>query len=115
MNKFKAPRSPQDIVDKEQFLMSSNQDSIKVDLWHKAVLQECMSVQGCYKESDPVGTIRSLLDWHCKNTENNLDIKLAGFYDPKAKDLKGAFVFSSDYPEGANECIVPLYLTNKTI
>lgn len=37
------------------------------DRWHKAVLNECMAIEGCYKESDPAGTIKCLIDWHVMN------------------------------------------------
>ncbi len=35
--------------------------------WLQAVLNECMRIEGCYKESDPVGTLSCLIDWHVRN------------------------------------------------
>ncbi len=35
--------------------------------WLQAVLNECMRIEGCFKESDPVGTLSCLIDWHVRN------------------------------------------------
>ena len=37
------------------------------DQWQQVVLNECMAIECCYKESDPAGTVKCLIDWHVMN------------------------------------------------
>lgn len=39
----------------------------ETDVWEEAVLNECMVIEGCYKPSDPAGTVKCLIDWHVQN------------------------------------------------
>ena len=39
--------------------------------WQQAVLNECMAIEGCYKESDPAGTVKCLIDWHVANERSS--------------------------------------------
>lgn len=34
--------------------------------WHDAVLEQCMSIECCYREADPRGTVKDLIDWHAQ-------------------------------------------------
>ena len=38
--------------------------------WQQAVLNECVAIEGCYAEADPVGTVKRLIDWYVRNTTN---------------------------------------------
>jgi hypothetical protein len=38
--------------------------------WQQAVLNECMAIEDCYAEADPVGTVKCLIDWYVRNTTN---------------------------------------------
>lgn len=38
----------------------------KADVWHDAVLAECMKVESCYVKDDPVKTLSNLIDWYAK-------------------------------------------------
>lgn len=40
---------------------------LRPDPWLRAVLAECMRIEGCFKESDPAGTVACLIDWHVRN------------------------------------------------
>jgi len=46
--------------------------------WHKAVLAECTSVEGCYQESDPAKTVRDLIEWHRKDAVWHYEQDAAG-------------------------------------
>ena len=37
--------------------------------WYKAIVHECMMTEACYVESDPIQTIKNLVNWHINNTE----------------------------------------------
>lgn len=57
------------------------------DKWHKAVLNECMSVEGCYHPSDPQLTLRELINWH---TQEATDV--ANDVSETVKTLAGNYV-----------------------
>lgn len=41
--------------------------------WKQAVLHQCMMVEGCYQESDPVASVKSLIDWHVSNERDSVN------------------------------------------
>lgn len=43
------------------------------NLWHQAVLNQCMMVEGCYQESDPAASVKSLIDWHVSNERDSVN------------------------------------------
>jgi len=42
------------------------------DVWHEAVIHECMMTEACYVEADPIRSIKNLVEWHIDNTEFHL-------------------------------------------
>lgn len=56
--------------------------------WQQAVLNECMAIEGCYTEADPVGTVKRLVDWYVQNTANWT--KSAQEVDPRERMTKHA-------------------------
>lgn len=44
------------------------------DPWHQAVLNECMAVESCYREADPAGTVKALIDWHVSNATSGVTV-----------------------------------------
>jgi hypothetical protein len=57
--------------DKEQWLSGTKLYATPVpaqqDEWRKAVLHECMMTEACYVESDPLQSVKNLIDWHIDN------------------------------------------------
>ncbi len=39
------------------------------DVWHEAIIHECMMTETCYINTDPIQTIKNLVAWHIDNTE----------------------------------------------
>lgn len=40
------------------------------NVWKEAVLLQCMAIEGCYNENNPIATMNCLIDWYVRNTAN---------------------------------------------
>jgi len=60
----------------------------QINPWHEAIINACMNVESCYVYSDPVQTLRNLIDWYvnaerssqsdCAESERQRDLTLKG-------------------------------------
>jgi hypothetical protein len=59
--------SDRDVKALHDYLVQVATPPAQEDQWQQAVLNECMAIEGCYKESDPERTVKCLIDWHVQN------------------------------------------------
>lgn len=65
------------------------------NVWKDAVLLQCMTIEGCYNENDPIATINCLIDWHVRMTAEDISedtiISWNSDLEETAKEVIAAF------------------------